>query len=405
LNEPTTKICLEDSSALSGNSRKTPEPHLFTLDLLRAAAALAVVIYHWEHFSGAYLPANAGVNPPLHAVLKGLYAQGWQAVNLFFTLSGFVFYWLYSQPIADRRIRAGDFTLRRISRLYPLHFATLLAVAMIQPLVINYLGHPFVYDHNRPLTFAEHLLLVSAWIPGAPFSFNGPAWSISVEVFLYALFFVVCSLRWTTWRHALLLSAFGLIGERLGMQPLSDGIIGFFLGGFAFHLYARLRERATPAQLNLLLLAAIAAWFLVPYLVRNRFFYDSVREALGGRWNVAGKDLIGFFLLSASSYVYTLVLFPFTILALALNDARWRHASARFAFLGNLSYSIYLLHFPLQLVFLLIVLKKGFPTTVLLSPLGLATFLVVLLAVSFASYYRFERPLQRYLRGRLIPPP
>ena len=41
---------------------------------------------------------------PFFWLLKPLYIQGWAAVDLFFALSGFVFFWLYSENIAERRV-------------------------------------------------------------------------------------------------------------------------------------------------------------------------------------------------------------------------------------------------------------------------------------------------------------
>jgi peptidoglycan/LPS O-acetylase OafA/YrhL len=73
--------------------------------------------------------------------------------------------------------------------------------------------------------------------------------------------------------------------------------------------------------------------------------------------------------------------------------------------LGDISYSSYLLHFPLQLICVLITLSLGLPRSVFLSPGAYFLYFAVLIAASFASYHWLERPAQRSLRRRLHPVP
>src|SRR5437868_4606230 len=108
---------------------------LTSLDALRGIAALAVVVWHWQHFfaiGGGWQRGWTRDMQPFFAVLKPLYLQGWAAVDLFFVLSGFVFFWLYGDTVRTREIGTGRFAWLRASRLYPLHLAMLLAVAVMQ---------------------------------------------------------------------------------------------------------------------------------------------------------------------------------------------------------------------------------------------------------------------------------
>jgi len=109
--------------------------HFRSLDVLRGLASLAIVVFHYAGFMSVGDVTLSGVERsrlPFNPYLFGLYEQGWQAVTIFFTLSGFIFFWLYAMPVAERKISASEFFLLRFSRLYPLHFATLLAVAGLQ---------------------------------------------------------------------------------------------------------------------------------------------------------------------------------------------------------------------------------------------------------------------------------
>ena len=175
---------------------KIPE-HLHSLDALRGVAALAVVVFHYSNFFtvGNALPTSFNVRAePFYNVAPLIYKSGWLAVDLFFTLSGFVFFWLYSARVSDRSITAGKFFLLRFSRLYPLHLLTLLIVVAGQS--IYAWMHPnspsFVTAFDSVRYFVLQLGFASMWWPGSEITFNTPAWSVSIEVLLYVAFFLFC---------------------------------------------------------------------------------------------------------------------------------------------------------------------------------------------------------------------
>lgn len=87
------------------------ENRLYTLDVLRGVAALCVVFWHWQHF---FYDGGAPVNfdpaqQPFFKPFTLLYHHGGLAVQLFFTLSGFVFYWLFANEVASRSLPAARF--------------------------------------------------------------------------------------------------------------------------------------------------------------------------------------------------------------------------------------------------------------------------------------------------------
>ncbi len=90
---------------------------------------------------------------------------------------------------------------------------------------------------------------------------------------------------------------------------------------------------------------------------------------------------------------------PLTIASLALQEQvlgrRWR----RLSFLGDISYSTYLLHFPLQLLCVLAALHFGWKPALFMHPLAMLGFFAALIGLGALSYAGFERPLQRILRG------
>jgi peptidoglycan/LPS O-acetylase OafA/YrhL len=160
--------------------------HFYSLDVLRGVAALGVVVYHWPHFFFVGTKdGHVDINLlPLSFILKPLYLEGWRAVDLFFCLSGFIFYWLYSKKIVSGATSLKEFFVLRFSRLYPLHFVTLLVAAAGQFLMLRYFGSFFVYPNNDLYHFLLQLVFASNWGFERGNSFNGPVWSVSVEVFL-----------------------------------------------------------------------------------------------------------------------------------------------------------------------------------------------------------------------------
>ena len=92
-------------------------------------------------------------------------------------------------PIA--RSTAGNIFVLRFSRLYPLHIATLLFVAALQPLYFNLTGYFFGYQNNDLTNLVLQLLMASNATVQNALSFNRPIWSISVEVLVYFFFFMI----------------------------------------------------------------------------------------------------------------------------------------------------------------------------------------------------------------------
>ena len=59
------------------------------------------------------------------------YKEGFVGVSFFFILSGFIIAYNYQQKLVERKVSKRQFWVARIARIYPLHIATLLGVAVI----------------------------------------------------------------------------------------------------------------------------------------------------------------------------------------------------------------------------------------------------------------------------------
>lgn len=110
---------------------------------------------------------------------------------MFWAISGFIFFFKYFDRLSRGAIGAGDFFVARFSRLYPLHFATLLLVLGLQLAFLARHGQFFVYPYNDLRHFVLNLLFISGWGLQKGDSFNAPIWSVSVELIVYIAFFVL----------------------------------------------------------------------------------------------------------------------------------------------------------------------------------------------------------------------
>jgi len=102
-------------------------------------------------------------------------------------------------------------------------------------------------------------------------------------------------------------------------------------------------------------------------------------------------------------HLYSRLLFPATIVSLVLLEAWWKPDLSSLSWIGDISYSSYLIHFPLQILFVLVFSWIGLTNAAFYSPWALLAFFLVLIPMSLASFHFLERPAQKAIRGRLAP--
>lgn len=370
---------------------------LYSLDALRGVGALAIVVWHWQHFwavRGDWQVGWSRSAEPLYGVLKPLYDQGWAAVDIFFAVSGFVFFWLYLEPVAKREIAWSKFALQRFSRLYPLYVVTLLAAAVMQFAFRSRTGNFFIFDANDWPHFVRSIFVVQQWLPpDKSQSFNGPAWAVSIEVLLYLVFFAAVRFG--------LRGPVGTIGLALAGAvvffwdgQIGRGIMGFFWGGATYYAVRGLASCRRARMMTMLAVgAAIVAWIACIVEVYLGPIQALFRVTPFAHFLVAREYPI--FLMT-----FIFIVVPLTLAALALHEQQFGGAYARLNFLGDISYSTYLIHFPMQLGLALLALHFDWIPADFQHGWVMLLFYAVLIAVGWLSYTRLERPLQSLIRGR-----
>lgn len=325
-------------------------------------------------------------------------------VDLFFVLSGFVFYWLYAESIANRSVTPWRFAVLRCSRLYPLHLATLVAVALLTFLYKKQTGGPFGYPCNDAYHFVLQLAFASEWGFQAGHSLNGPIWSVSIEVLLYAMFFLACALRCDGPWSAAALSLLGLAVYTIN-GPIGRGMFGFFVGGLTFFAARFLVRRDEGRRFPRVLVACCAAaWVLLTLSVK----VSLLSQITAWLQAVAPAQIPDRTIVALCSHAVkkSIVggLFPLTILTLVIVESRRGTLGRRLSVLGEVSYFSYLLHFPLQLLVVTIFAYLQWSTEVFRHGWTIVAFYLFLVPLSILVFRVYERPAQNAIRRALCPP-
>jgi peptidoglycan/LPS O-acetylase OafA/YrhL len=373
-----------DRTAVMALSTKRAE-HLPSLTPLRGIAALWVVVFHfcWRF-------------PNMQPGDYGIVQEGYLAVDMFFVLSGFVISHVYKDSFAKECTGRGycDFLKARIARIYPLHLVMLmvfLAAAALERAAICLAGGgigpvPLTGERSVAGFFANIAMLQGLWARGL--SWDNPAWSISLEFIAYLLFPLLFPWLWQA-------------------RPRGKAIVGLFacvaLAGLAWHTGDDLNQwNGLPAILRCL------PEFLVGVLIYS--IYD---QGLFAR--LLASDLaLGFILAAVCALVHDtasdlciVLLFPGLILAAVRNEGYLRRLlnAAPLRWLGDVSYSLYLVHW--FVLFALVQTVRRLPglslrqlpsTASLLATLSLIALSIALAAV---THRVIEVRGRQWLRRRL----
>ncbi|MGJ5041647.1 acyltransferase family protein [Bradyrhizobium sp. HKCCYLRH1062] len=346
---------------------------LLGLEGLRFLATVAVLLWHYQHF------AFVGEEPvglvrselPFYRVLFPFYEKGKIGVEIFWCISGFIFFWKYSAVIADRTINGWTFFVYRLARLYPLHLATLLLVTMLQLMYFVQHNYFFVFQQNDIPQFVKQLFMASDWLPPHGVSFNAPIWSVSIEIVVYAAFFL--SLRVV--RPSPLFNLAVIVISIATGTLMAKCFAFFYAGGLA----AMARQAVAGAR-HRPKVEALAACASI---------------AMPAAFWMSGMGL------EALTAPLLLIYTPILLFCCSKPIVLPRRLETLVETAGNTTYSCYLLHFPIQLAIALAFsfMQRPIPY---LDPLFSAAFVLSTLVTARLTYCWFEAPAQRLVRTLLL---
>lgn len=345
--------------------------HYYTLDVVRSVAAIAVLFWHYQNFflfddPGRVTPYQMAQSP-LYMIFSPFFDHGGYAVQIFWMLSGFVFAAVYfSNDVSGR-----SFFWARFARLYPLHLLTLLSVLVLQTLSTAIVGHEQLFTNNDLYHFILQLLFVSYWGWENGHSFNGPIWSVSVEIMIYILFwFILPIIKKSKINFSIIISIYFWILAHIFLTSfyyIFECGSYFFAGAALYKWYKNTKVSAAIFG-TIALIFLTSGVLLVMYKPEWRFLFAIPLIALG---------TIG--------------------IALAFHSSTPKKSMRPIQKVGDLTYGIYLWHIPLQ-ISALILIKWLDVQWIVYSPIFLFAYIAIVLATAWMSYRFFELPMRVWLR-------
>ena len=359
---------------------------IYSHTALRGIAALSVFLGH----VGGQVKNGILMDWGLNYGWFSPFNWGYQAVLLFFMLSGFILNWVYGGD--GRRIAWPSYLGARVGRIMPLYYITL--IPYLTPLSFYAIwGHqPDILTGNHQLTLLANLGMASGVLFGWRETLNSPAWSISVEFFCYLFVFpalvlfakkaggmrrstilaTILAASATWWMANYQVPALHIGSFDWQSRFLAKGILGFVAGFFLCSIF-----RKVPAS--------ILRFPVIDLVITGVF----IVFALTRQGRLPDK--------------YLLYAFPVLVLFTAYDGgmiaAILRHRS--FQWLGERSYSIYLWHILIigWFAWLVRITKDHcLPGFFGNGAVNLTLLVTVGLVFSDLSYRYFEMPCRRWIR-------
>ncbi|MFU2358428.1 MAG: acyltransferase family protein [Bacteroidales bacterium] len=370
---------------------KDSKPHYALLDGLRGVAALLVVWYHI--FEGFQFAGNKPVIDFIN--------HGYLAVDFFFILSGFVVGYAYDNRWG-KTLTLGGFFRRRLIRLQPM--VIMGAVIGAASFLISGMER---WDGTHATLWLTFLAFVCGclMLPALPrmprevrgngemFPLNGPCWSLFFEYvgnIVYALFIrrlstrllavlsfaLCCALTWFAVTDQ---SGYGSIG--VGWTVDRTNILGgmlrmlcpFTMGVLMSRLFKPLRQARGAFWTSAALLLII---FHVPYIHSD-----------------GALSLNGIFEAACIIAVFPLVVWY------AASGKTTDIASTRICrFLGDISFPLYIVHYPLMYAFYMWLIKTRQYTLYETWPAALAV-VTASIILAWLCLKLYDMPVRKWLRN------
>lgn len=374
------------------------KPHYELLDGLRGVAAIMVLIYHiFEGFAFA-----EGVNGAGDGIIRTL-NHGHIAVDFFFILSGFVISYAYD----DRwnKMTLGGFFKRRLIRLHPM----IVMGAIIGVVAFACEGFKTWTGEATPIGWVMLAMLLTMFmIPAVPgalyevrgngemFPLNGPSWSLFFE-YIGNILYALIIRRLSTKLLTLLVVVLGVLHAWFYVFDISQyNCVGVGWTIDTINFWGGLLRMLFPFTVGMLLARTFR-----PRKIRGAFWICSILLVVifALPFIELKPELVS--LNSLYEVLCIAFIFPLIVWIGACGGATDNYTSKINKFLGDISYPLYIVHYPIMYVFYKWLIKQEYYS---LEQTWLIPLVVVLssIVLAYAVLKLYDEPVRRWLSSKLM---
>jgi len=328
--------------------------------------------------------------------LSGVTLLGWLAVHGFFCLSGYLMTTIMHRDYGYTASGISRFALNRVLRLFPIYWCILILAVLIiwyfRPETAQLFHGQLTLPKNAADVLANITLIYPGFFPGNyGVKLSPPSWALTIELLFYA--FIALGLsrskRITGIWFALAIIYFAVthimdLGPRWRYSMLLAGALPFSVGALIYHYKAAVTElcpalRSPAATIWLIIALGLNALFCLvfsnetPGLFFHLTFYANIGLSAALIFNLEAKG------------------------GAPKRGERWARLDR---VLGQHSYPLYLMHFPVAFALSMIILGRAERIYDTQTPLLLALTLAVSFVISQCLIYTVDRPIQK-LRTRI----
>lgn len=307
------------------------------LDLLRFIGAIVVMAYH--------VPLKLG----LYINLPFIFRDGYLWVFYFFMISGF----FSANSYRGQTINLMKFMKRKVSKVYPLYFLSLI----------------IVYSSiNKPIEITEYvasLFLIQTWLL-MYLPYSDPGWYLSTLLFLYLCFPFVIKRAYKNKLRFL----FATIAIIIITTIFIDKIHSFYISSGGIRKELNYLIRYSPVVMFGVFFTGISINLFTRDLPKSKYYSFLIIIVL----------LIQSVLITKTSYLTNILVFIPIVLFSSLDSGFLSKITNNsfVSFLSNLSFPIYILHMPISYL-----MRKVFDTSLLSNKSVLVYYFTVLLISIF----------------------
>ncbi len=350
-----------------------PKQYFKALDGLRLFASVNIVLLHIY----TQRPVSYMVSVSQNFIDYIIYAPAFNA-SVFYLLSGFIFTYKYSKQALNFPVKT--FLLKRFKKLYPLHAATTILMALI--LIFFSIKSNYINLEKVFLSLSMHLSLLWSFFPLNTYRLNLPSWSLSSFVLCYLLFPTFLKLV-----NKIKLQSKVIFYIFLSFIPGILWTVVYSLFGFNNELFLFFHTFAPIRFFEFIIGMLIARLFRLnkgrDNILEKKPYINTIIILV----SIALIFLNTYFRFSSDKYIYWLAYHIFCIIpysALVYCFAKGTGIICSFTKikiirkLGKISFYTYILHFPI--IFLIPLINSDFfkLSDFLFSPIKILIFFIIL---------------------------